>query len=118
MPDLYIGLMSGTSADGVDAALVRIDEHDIALIETHQLDYAESVRKTILTLLQGNSLPFEQVAELDQIIGDHFAKTCLTLLSKANINAKTVCAIGSHGQTIRHCPNAWTATALNPGRLD
>ncbi|MCD6056320.1 MAG: anhydro-N-acetylmuramic acid kinase [Gammaproteobacteria bacterium] len=120
MKPYYIGVLSGTSADGVDAALVSIGKRDIQLIETLELGYPDDLRKAILNLLHGQSAPFEEVAILDNKLGHHFARACLELMSKAKVKAQEIRAIGSHGQTVRHQPTGditYTIQIADPNRI-
>lgn len=103
----YIGLMSGTSVDGVDAALVSIPiDGQLALLATHQHPFPAVVRNEIQALMQPGDNELEREAELDMQLGHLFAEACLELLAKTEIKASSIRAIGSHGQTIRHRPHA------------
>jgi anhydro-N-acetylmuramic acid kinase len=106
---LFIGLISGTSADGIDAALVRFtDDGDTThceLVHGRTYPWPEELRSRLITLGQGapvNSL--DEVGTLDVRIGEHFAAAALQLARDAGITARDVLAIGSHGQTLRHRP--------------
>ncbi len=114
--NLYVGLLSGTSVDGIDAALIHSDNNNITLMATHQLAYPTATQQILLQLLHGDdSVSFTTVATLDAELGNHFAQACLELLDNANVATKDVMAIGCHGQTIRHCPNADIAYTLQIG---
>lgn len=102
-PQLYIGLMSGTSADAIDAVLVDLQSIP-QLIAQHSLPLPNNIKQQIHTLsLPGNN-EIDRMGALDIELGQLFAQTSLELLTKAGINAKQITAIGSHGQTIRHRP--------------
>ena len=102
---LYIGLMSGTSLDGIDAALVNMDDKGMpSLVASHYLPYDKSLQTRIFTLSQSDDIKLEDLIALDQELGHLYATCCLTLLEKQNLKAKDIEAIGSHGQTIRHRP--------------
>ena len=103
--DLFIGLISGTSIDGVDAALVTIEQNCPKLIETYFHEFDDSVREKILSLCSGPEITLRQLGEADVEIGRIFADATNDLLKRANITSKNVCAIGSHGQTIWHQPD-------------
>lgn len=107
MSDLYIGLMSGTSMDGIDAALVDIGESAIRILHTRDQPYPSRLRHD---LLAATAIPLrEELPQLDELnrrTGECFRDAALALLRDAGINAAAVTAIGSHGQTVRHQPNA------------
>ena len=103
----YIGLMSGTSVDGIDAALVSIPvTGPLALLATHQHPFPVSVRDAIQTLMQPGPNEIEREGELDVQLGYLFADAVKALLAKSGLNPSRIRAIGSHGQTIRHRPHA------------
>jgi len=102
---LYIGLISGTSADGIDAALVRF-EHDKPQW-VHALTHAwpEALRTQILRVAQDETtLDLDAFGRLDVAIGHTFADAVDTLLAQSGVPAASIRAVGSHGQTIRHRP--------------
>lgn len=104
---LYIGLLSGTSMDGIDAALVALSDNprDTQLIATHLEPIPPDVKKNTLALCTGQEPHFLSVATLDVIWGKLFAHSVQQLLTKANITPEQVRAIGSHGQNIWHQPH-------------
>lgn len=105
MSELYIGLISGTSADGIDAALVDFASKKPTLLETHQGVMSAELKKSILALNQPGENEINRLGELDHQLGKAFAKTANELIKKAGIDPSHVRAIGSHGQTIRHHPD-------------
>lgn len=103
--ELFIGLMSGTSLDGVDAALVEFNDHDqLRVLHTHFLSYPASLRAGILALQQPAENELETTAIMANTLARLYADTVNELLNKADIKADTITAIGCHGQTIRHRP--------------
>ncbi|MHB1220644.1 MAG: anhydro-N-acetylmuramic acid kinase [Gammaproteobacteria bacterium] len=102
--ELYIGLMSGTSADGIDAALIDFGSDQPRLMGTHYIAYSDSLRQRILALCQPGENEIQRLGELDVLLGKEFALAVKQLLQKSNISAEQIKAIGSHGQTIRHIP--------------
>ena len=102
-----IGLMSGTSADGVDAALVEIQEGAqqpaIRLLAFETFPYPPGVRERVLTVASGGSTA--DVCHLNALVGELFAEAVLTLLARVGLGAAAVDLIGSHGQTIHHLPD-------------
>ncbi|WP_411833830.1 anhydro-N-acetylmuramic acid kinase [Pseudoxanthomonas mexicana] len=113
-PALYLGLISGTSADGIDAALVRFEEDapgarcELLLGRTYPWDPA--LRATLIAWGQGAiDAPIDEIGRLDAHTGEVFAEAALRLLDEAQVPAAAVRAIGSHGQTIRHRPHSQPA---------
>lgn len=104
MSELYIGLISGTSADGIDAALVDLSSTKPKLLATHFTPYEENLRRPILDLYQPGADEINRLGQLDVLIGKTFAHAANTLLEKNNLTRDKIAAIGSHGQTIRHHP--------------
>lgn len=102
---LYIGLMSGTSLDGIDAALVDINPQGQSKLLAHYYhQYDKALQKTLFQISQAESIQLELLAELDQKLGQLYAQCCLSLLEKHPCLASDIQAIGCHGQTIRHRP--------------
>ena len=100
---LFIGLMSGTSIDAVDAVLVRLSDN-IKVIESHSLPISKQLKSTILSLCSAGENEIERSGKLDRELGLIFSQCVIELCKKANISTKDIEAIGSHGQTIRHNP--------------
>jgi len=100
----YIGLISGTSVDGVDAALVSFEP--TPRLHTGLLyPYPENLQKKILAIAQSEgNVCLDALGALDTEIGKVFAEAALCLLQQADLSASAIRAIGSHGQTIRHRP--------------
>jgi anhydro-N-acetylmuramic acid kinase len=102
---LYLGLISGTSADGIDAALVRFSEGKPHLQAAHNLPWPADLRAQILALAQNDEpLDLDAFGRLDVRIGHCFADAAQALLQRSGTAAGDVRAIGSHGQTLRHRP--------------
>lgn len=103
---LYLGLISGTSADGIDAALCAFDP-TLCLHAALTHPYSDNLRARILELAQGDgATTLDEIGALDARIGASFADAASELLAQAGIAAQAVRALGSHGQTLRHRPNA------------
>jgi anhydro-N-acetylmuramic acid kinase len=103
---LYLGLISGTSMDGIDAALAAFDPAPrVRAALTHP--YPDDLRTRLLELAQGDgATTLDEIGALDARIAACFAQAALALLERANVSPRAVRAIGSHGQTLRHRPNA------------
>ncbi|TXH62293.1 MAG: anhydro-N-acetylmuramic acid kinase [Tolumonas sp.] len=117
---LYIGLMSGTSMDGIDAALVEFSAGDDQprLIATHARSWPEHLVHRLHTICTPGENEIDQMGELDQKVAEEFAFAVNDLLQIAGIPKEEICAIGSHGQTIRHRPElGFTLQIGNGARL-
>ncbi len=104
---IAIGLMSGTSADGVDAALVRIWADAPFRMETlgfETFPYPEDLRRRVLGACGEPGAPTAEICSLHRAVGDAFAGAALALLDSRGMNPDEVNFVGSHGQTIRHLP--------------
>jgi len=106
MKNLYIGLMSGTSMDGIDAALVSFENNKTQLLGTTSIDIPEKIKSTLAFLASGKNIHLKLLGETDTQMGHLFADAVLDLLQKTAVNSEAIIAVGSHGQTIYHHPNS------------
>jgi len=118
MPDLFLGLISGTSADGIDAALVRFDDDATAsgceMVLGRTFAWDAPLRARLVELGQGGDMrSLDELGTLDVRLAEAFADAALALLREAGVAASGVRALGSHGQTVRHRPHG----AANDGRF-
>lgn len=102
--ELYLGLMSGTSIDAIDAALVRCTGQDCELLATLDYPIAPEIRRDIAAISQAGEDEIERLGRLDRQLGTLFADAALALLASTHFGTDDIAAIGSHGQTIRHRP--------------
>ncbi|HEV7272056.1 anhydro-N-acetylmuramic acid kinase [Pseudoxanthomonas sp.] len=107
--ELYLGLMSGTSADGIDAALVRFEGEGrtlrCELVHGNTFSWDATLRGQLVALGQGaDTVSLDDLGMLDGRIALAFAEAALSLLQAAGVPRGRVRAIGSHGQTVRHRP--------------
>ena len=102
--ELYIGLMTGTSVDGIDAVLVRIDDDSVTLLGSHSEPIPDPVRADILALCQPGNGEIDLCGSVSQTLGCLYANACHALLLTCGIAASAIRAIGCHGQTVRHRP--------------
>ena len=102
--ELYIGLMSGTSMDGIDSAIVEFNQNDTRLIATYCHPIPHFLQQAIKPLFLPGDDNIDALGSADKQLGECFAKSASTLLKKAGLEASDITAIGSHGQTVRHRP--------------
>ena len=107
---LVIGLMSGTSADGVDAVLVEITGHGINT-RVRQLafvspPYTQEVRERILRIAAGDFGGSKELCLMNVLLGELFADACEMLCKEAGVALSDIDLIGTHGQTLYHVPIA------------
>lgn len=103
----FLGIISGTSADAIDVALVRFDPTP-RLVAAHAFPFDPALRARVLALSQAATearAPLDEIAALDVALGQAFAAAALALLERAGVAPGDVGAIGSHGQTLRHRPS-------------
>lgn len=105
MSELYIGVMSGTSLDGVDVTLCEIDNSTCKLIESTEYQFDQELKDEILTIIAGYT-SLEEVGTLNTKLGCLFADSVNSFLQTKEINPKSVKAIGLHGQTLWHSPHS------------
>lgn len=105
---LVIGIMSGTSADGIDAALVKITGSSVStqvkMLDYITIPYEDAVRKEVLKLAGGKSVTAGEICEMNVLLGKCYLHACLLLCRKAGIKAESIDLVGCHGQTIWHQP--------------
>jgi anhydro-N-acetylmuramic acid kinase len=105
MQEFYIGLMSGTSLDGIDAALVDFSANQAQLVGFEYLPFPEDIQSAIQRLSKPDALiSLKEYGAMDARLGHLFADIVNTLLAKADMPASSVKAIGSHGLTVYHAP--------------
>ncbi len=108
---LVIGLISGTSVDAIDAALVRIADADggarrrVDLLASSETPFAPALRRAIFDLFPPRRGSVAAVATLDALLGEAFAAAALALLAGSGVDPSEVDLIGSHGQTVYHAPH-------------
>jgi anhydro-N-acetylmuramic acid kinase len=101
---LVMGLMSGTSADGVDAAVVEISSRKVRLLAFDMFAYPAALRRRILDLCRPGSARLDDICHYNFVLGEVFADAVIKLCSKSGISLGSIDLIGSHGQTIYHQP--------------
>jgi len=103
----FIGVMSGTSCDGVDTVIVEFTENNeppIEVVAAKTIPYPEPIKQQLLKLIADQPLPISSVSYLDAQLGVYYAEAINQLLALNSINKNQVTAIGLHGQTVCHQP--------------
>jgi anhydro-N-acetylmuramic acid kinase len=103
--ELYIGLMSGTSADGIDLALVDFSTEKPTLVSSYYQAYDDKTHQQITALYQAKTNEIDLAFALDVILAQQFALAINLFIKQEQLLTSDIIAIGNHGQTIRHRPN-------------
>lgn len=101
----YIGLMSGTSMDAVDAVVVDFSAVQPACLGTYSLPMPADLRSNLQEYILKNNQTIKELSELDARVAELFTQAVHALLESANLKPEDITAIGSHGQTLYHAPN-------------
>lgn len=114
----YIGIMSGTSLDGVDAVLADFSQDNPSLLASHHLKFDPALRTELLALNQVGHNELERAALAANQLAQHYALVVQALLAQSTIKPSAISAIGCHGQTVRHRPElGFTLQLNNPALL-
>ncbi len=114
-PELYIGLMSGTSMDGIDAALVDFSATQPVLIATHSHAWPNEIQQALVAARELPDDKLDTLSALDEQTAAIFADAVSALLKDTTHQAKDIIATGNHGQTIRHRPDIAKPFSLQIG---
>lgn len=114
-PEYFIGLLSGTSIDGIDCVLVDFSQTPPILVSSHTEPLSTTLRDNILTLCADRAISLTLLGETDIALGRNFAHGAISLLQKCNLVAADIVAIGSHGQTVKHHPKGENQFTLQIG---
>ncbi|MFQ0995354.1 anhydro-N-acetylmuramic acid kinase [Gilliamella sp. BG2] len=105
MQNLYIGVMSGTSMDGIDIAIINITAKNVTSIASSCYPMPTNLKQQLLTLCETKQTTLQNLGELDHQLGELFADSINQFLKDNKIDKQQIKAIGCHGQTIYHAPN-------------
>lgn len=111
----YIGVMSGTSLDGIDVVLAAIDQNVVALQASYCHPMPLEIRQQILNINQGQSVTLSQIGQLDTRLGRLFSDAILALMAREGLTRRDVVAIGCHGQTVWHEPQGEAPFSMQLG---
>ncbi|HDH7822072.1 TPA: anhydro-N-acetylmuramic acid kinase [Raoultella planticola] len=111
----FIGVMSGTSLDGIDVVLAAINESVVAQQASLSYPIPVAIKEDILAICQGQTLTLSQLGQLDTRLGRLFADAVLALMRQENVQPTDIVAIGCHGQTVWHEPTGEAPNTLQIG---
>jgi anhydro-N-acetylmuramic acid kinase len=107
MTDHYVGLISGTSMDGIDAVVVSFGDASVAIHGTHAQPYSDELRDALLTAIREPlHVELDESGELNRQVGESFSAAAKSVIENSGVDHASIVAIGSHGQTLRHQPDA------------
>ena len=115
MSELFIGLMSGTSVDAIDAALLDTSGDTFRIDDVLSVPYPDGMRARILALASAPAASLDELGQLDGALGQLFGQAANRLIDAAGVRRQDIGAIGSHGQTIRHRPGGTQPFTLQIG---
>lgn len=113
----YIGLMSGTSVDGVDAVVADFSDGKVRTLGHVHAPFTPALRAQLQTLMQSGADEIERAGDASVALAHAYADAVTQLLVKTNLTAKDIAAIGAHGQTVRHRPERGFTLQINQPAL-
>ncbi len=118
--ELFVGVMSGTSLDGIDVAVVDFQPGAASIVHAQTVAYDDELRGALRRLCAGEAFGVSEFFRYDAILGDTYANAVNATLASAGLEAGRVGAIGCHGQTLWHSPDttpAFTVQIGDPNRV-
>ena len=115
MADIYIGLMSGTSADSIDCAALDLSSEEIKVLNCKNFEIPIDLKKDIFQSSQSEKIDQEQIDDLDFRMAEVLVDSVKEIISYSDIEVEDIKAIGSHGQTIKHEPKSENPYTLQIG---
>jgi len=112
--EAWIGLMSGTSMDGIDAVLVSFNHSAVKIHASHTIPYPDQIRHRLIAASQNQAEP-DEIGELDTLVGHLFAQAADAVIQRSGFDRAKIRGIGSHGQTIRHQPSGTAPFSIQIG---
>jgi anhydro-N-acetylmuramic acid kinase len=103
---IYVGVMSGTSLDGIDVAIVDLEEQQLSLISAELTPFSAALRQDLLDLIATPHTHLQQLGQINIALGHAFAEAINQALESAHLTSEDIVAIGCHGQTIYHSPDS------------
>jgi anhydro-N-acetylmuramic acid kinase len=113
--NLYAGLMSGTSLDAIDAVIINCAGDQVKLLATVEFPFPERLRNRLANLITAPEIDLDHLGRAHRELGQVYANAVTALLDSADISSAAISAIGCHGQTVRHQPNANPPFSLQIG---
>ena len=104
MSDLFLGMISGTSIDGVDAVLAEVGNDNFRIVGANTTPFPADLHARLRTLVETPQTSLRDLGSLDVAVGRFFGDCALKLIAASGMRPEDVTAIGSHGQTVYHEP--------------
>jgi anhydro-N-acetylmuramic acid kinase len=117
LSERYVGLMSGTSCDGVDAVVADFANDRVQTLGHVHVPFSSSLREQLQSLTQSGNDEIERLGDVSVALARVYAEATLALLAKTKLQAKDIAALGAHGQTIRHRPERGFTLQINQPAL-
>lgn len=115
--ELFIGMLSGTSRDGVDAVLVNFNREKMEILHAACTPYPTAIKTSLDQLIETGAPPAKDIASLlDESLGRFFARVAQNLLRDTGMETRDIRAIGSHGQTVWHAPGGENPVTIQLGK--
>ena len=113
--EIYIGLMSGTSLDGVDIAIVDFAQHPPTILHCNSHPYDQLLRQRIRDITVSGAANLDNLCQLDVELGNTYAQIVNRAIEAIKLDSAQILAVGNHGQTIRHSPDSELPYTLQIG---
>ena len=101
---IFIGVMSGTSLDGIDCVLVRFEKSEIEIIDKKFIPYKEKLRHALIDLTQNDRFFLSHLVRLSNEVGTAYGNAINDIIVENQISKKKIEAVGISGQTLLHQP--------------
>lgn len=101
---MYIGIMSGTSLDGIDMVAASFSDQSVTLHHQAEYPFPETLKEKLIALSQGVPVTLEEIGTIDHFLGKTYAEAVNRFLTENSLKSEDITAIGCHGQTVFHKP--------------